>query len=302
MILAAIDEGCLAEVLVIAAALELQDPLRATAGKAGGGRQRPRAVPGREIDFLVPSKIWDFYHGLKETLSRSQLQKACRQNFLSSVRMREWLDVHRELMEIVQEERGRKGERERVGGTSKTGTNPRSVGGTSIRGLPGLRSPTNPARPCPSPTGTLLLPAQIRRHPSRDPRRPSFRIAQRGDGHEYTIAHGGKAVLWPGSGLFRGSAKWIVAAEQIETTRRYLRCWRGSIPAGLSRWPGTSSSERTATCIGRSKWASATALESAHALRPDNHRRAAGPLRANRPRRFAAASHRARPGAGRFAA
>ena len=38
------------------------------------------------------------------------------------------------------------------------------------------------------------------------------------------MAGGGKANLWPGSGMFRSRAKWIVAAEQVETNRRYLRC------------------------------------------------------------------------------
>ena len=46
----------------------------------------------------------------------------------------------------------------------------------------------------------------------------------RGEGHDYNVAGGGKANLWPGSGMFHSKTKWIVAAEQVETTRRYLRC------------------------------------------------------------------------------
>ena len=48
-------------------------------------------------------------------------------------------------------------------------------------------------------------------------------VAMRGDGYEYTVAGGGKCVLWPGSGVFAGKPKWIVAAEQVETSRRFLR-------------------------------------------------------------------------------
>ena len=48
-------------------------------------------------------------------------------------------------------------------------------------------------------------------------------LAIRGDGYEYTVAGGGKAHLWPGSGVFQQKPKWLVAAEVVETTRRYLR-------------------------------------------------------------------------------
>src|SRR5439155_22327235 len=48
-------------------------------------------------------------------------------------------------------------------------------------------------------------------------------IAQRGDENEYTATGGGKFLLWPGSGLAATKPKWIVAAEMVETTRRYLR-------------------------------------------------------------------------------
>ena len=56
-----------------------------------------------QSDFVGHLKLWDFFHKLKSELSHSQLRKACRQNFLSFNRMREWLDVHRELMELVRQ-------------------------------------------------------------------------------------------------------------------------------------------------------------------------------------------------------
>ena len=48
-------------------------------------------------------------------------------------------------------------------------------------------------------------------------------LALRGDGYEYSVAGGGKANIWPGSGVFEQKPKWLVAAEVVETTRRYLR-------------------------------------------------------------------------------
>jgi ATP-dependent helicase HrpA len=48
-------------------------------------------------------------------------------------------------------------------------------------------------------------------------------LALRGDGYEYSVAGGGKANIWPGSSLFQQKPKWLVAAELLETSRRYLR-------------------------------------------------------------------------------
>ena len=48
-------------------------------------------------------KLWDFYHKVRSGASRSQLRKACQQNFLSYNRMREWVDIHHQLSDLVAE-------------------------------------------------------------------------------------------------------------------------------------------------------------------------------------------------------
>lgn len=48
-------------------------------------------------------------------------------------------------------------------------------------------------------------------------------LAYRKEAHEYSVAGGGKAHLWPGSGIFDTKPKWVMGAEVVETTRRYLR-------------------------------------------------------------------------------
>jgi ATP-dependent helicase HrpA len=60
-------------------------------------------------------------------------------------------------------------------------------------------------------------------------------IAQRGETHEYTGAGGQTFVLWPGSVLFKSKPKWIVAAELVETTRRYARVVAGIDPAAVEK-------------------------------------------------------------------
>jgi ATP-dependent helicase HrpA len=194
MILAARAEGCLAEMLIIAAALEVQDPRERPLEKQEAADACHAQWADEQSDFLACLKLWDFYHHLKGTLSRSALRKACRQNFLSENRIREWLDVHRELMELVSE--ARLDEARRRQGHGPTGKTKGDQAAAERRYAAIHRAIL---------TGLLSS------------------LAVRGDGQDYNVAGGGKAGLWPGSGVFRGRPKWIVAAEVVETTRRYLR-------------------------------------------------------------------------------
>jgi ATP-dependent helicase HrpA len=103
MILAAADEGCLDEVLIIAAALSVQDPRERPLEKQDAADEAHRKFRDERSDFLSFLKLWDFYHGQSEHLSTSKLRKMCQANFLSFVRMREWHDVHQQLHALVGE-------------------------------------------------------------------------------------------------------------------------------------------------------------------------------------------------------
>ncbi|MCE5269328.1 MAG: ATP-dependent RNA helicase HrpA, partial [Planctomycetaceae bacterium] len=193
MILAAVDEGCLHEVLIIASALASQDPRERPLDKQEAADACHAVRADQQSDFVGYLKLWDFYHKLKSELSRNQLQKACRQNFLSPNRMREWLDVHRELLELVSRAELTPSSREDTPGRAHRvahGQTDRQQYDSVHRAIL---------------TGLLS------------------NLALRGDTHDFTVAGGGKANVWPGSGLFKQKPKWLVAAEVVETTRRYLR-------------------------------------------------------------------------------
>ena len=86
-------------------------------------------------------------------------------------------------------------------------------------------------------------------------------LAMRGEGHDYNVAGGGKANLWPGSGMFHSKAKWIVAAEQVETTRRYLRCCGRIDPRWIEPLAGHLIKRTYSDLHWQGNWASAVALE-----------------------------------------
>jgi ATP-dependent helicase HrpA len=103
MILAAADENCTDDVLVIASALAVQDPRERPMDQQQAADEAHRKFRDERSDFLGYLKLWDFYHAQAEHLSASKLRKLCRTNFLSFVRMREWHDVHQQLRALVSE-------------------------------------------------------------------------------------------------------------------------------------------------------------------------------------------------------
>jgi ATP-dependent helicase HrpA len=103
MIVAAHSEKCLNEVLVIAAALEVLDPRERPIDKQQAADEAHAKFQHPESDFLSYLAIWDFFHKLKRELSGSQLRKACHTNFLSFNRLREWIDVHQQLLQLTSE-------------------------------------------------------------------------------------------------------------------------------------------------------------------------------------------------------
>ena len=105
IILAGDHFGCLADILIIAAALEIQDPRERPVDRQQQADVKHEPFVDEQSDFLSYLRLWDFYHDLKERLSRSQLQKACKRHFLSFNRMREWTEIRRQLADLAKSNR-----------------------------------------------------------------------------------------------------------------------------------------------------------------------------------------------------
>ena len=221
MILAGDAEGCLHEMLIIASALEVQDPRDRPIEKKQQADEAHSKFANEESDFLTYLNLWDFYHGLREKLSRSQLRKACQQSFLSLVRLHEWQDVHRQLLQLC---------RENGIGHAKITLPSGGSRGTSGEGLhPKRTSIVRNRRPKPSPAATASDPPMGRVSDDNDAIHRALltgllsNIAMLRNNHEYEGAGGTYFYLWPGSSLFKQNPKWIVAGEAVETSQRYLR-------------------------------------------------------------------------------
>lgn len=104
MILAARDYQCLKEMLVIAAALSIQDPRDRPMDAQEAADAAHKKFADSRSEFLSFLKIWQWFeNAVEHKQSNRKLQENCRSQFLSYLRLREWRDIHTQLLTIIRE-------------------------------------------------------------------------------------------------------------------------------------------------------------------------------------------------------
>lgn len=211
MLIEAHQRQCLSEVIIIAAGLESNEVRQRPAGLREQADSAHQQFLDPHSDFLSLIRLWDFYEGLHQELSRSRLQKALQQNFLSHHGLREWSEIVRQLRELLATAGLKPGHRQ-----IRLSPVPAPTAQVQVkRGQPG-QADQQPAPALPRPEGYAAI------HQSLLAGLLSG-IAERGQGHQYKAAGGLAVQMWPGSGLFHRSPKWIMAAEIVETSQRFVR-------------------------------------------------------------------------------
>ncbi|SFV16338.1 ATP-dependent RNA helicase HrpA [Pseudoduganella namucuonensis] len=105
MILAAHDNASLTEVLIVASALSVQDPRDRPVEHQQAADEAHKKFADEKSEFLSYIKIWRWFeNAIEHKKTNRQLQDNCRANFLSQLRLREWRDVHSQLLTIVKEQ------------------------------------------------------------------------------------------------------------------------------------------------------------------------------------------------------
>jgi len=279
MILAGADEGCLEDLLVIAAALSIQDPRDRPMDKRDAADQAHQKFEDPASDFMTYVNLWKVYHEQQRRLSRSKLVAWCRSKFLSFVRMREWHETHQQLRMLVtqmgvgaagegsagrdrrgtpgREGRGDRSERggdERGGGRETRETAPtvdsrshvdnspaRGGGGARAGGGDGARDALAARR---EEAEGPVLPSAAMKPADRDAIHRALltgllsSIGKKGEQHEYEGPRGSGFAIHPASGLFKQSPGWVMAAEVVQTTKRYARIVGPVEPAWIERAAG----------------------------------------------------------------
>ncbi len=103
MLVAAHELGCLREVAIVAAFLGIQDPRERPPEARGAADLAHATFADPTSEFVGVLNLWEAYNGAHEELTQSKLRAWCERNFLGFLRMREWRELHRQLLLVCEE-------------------------------------------------------------------------------------------------------------------------------------------------------------------------------------------------------
>ena len=103
ILLEAAELNCLNELLIIGSALGTQDPRERPFEKQAAADQAHAHFQSEISDFIFYLNLWKEYHQTGKELSQNKLRKWCKERFISFLRMREWIDVYKQLKQQVSE-------------------------------------------------------------------------------------------------------------------------------------------------------------------------------------------------------
>jgi len=187
MIVEAGKRGCVREVMILAAALTIQDPRERPQGDGSGKQQLAAEKHARfrdeNSDFTGYLNLWNYLQEKQQELSSTAFRRLCRNEFINYLRVREWQDLFAQLRQLARP-LGISLDNKRL--ADPVGNHD----GIHISLLSGLLSHI----------GIL------------DERK-----------REYAGARGSRFAIFPGSALFKKSPTFVMAAELVETSRLWAR-------------------------------------------------------------------------------
>jgi ATP-dependent helicase HrpA len=193
MVLEAERLGCVREVLVIAAALSLQDPRERPAEQQAQADQLHARFRAEDSDFLGWLHLWRHLREQQRELSSSAFRRMCRREFLNYLRVREWQDFESQLRQVCKE----------MGLQVGRPADEPDADGIHQALLSGLLSHVG-----------LLE--------ERDSKEERGARGRRGP-REYLGARGTRFAIFPGSSLHRRNPPLVMAGELVETSRLWAR-------------------------------------------------------------------------------
>ncbi|WSL65783.1 ATP-dependent RNA helicase HrpA [Kitasatospora herbaricolor] len=103
MVLEADKNGCVRDVMVIAAALSIQDPRERPTEKRQAADERHRRFNSETSDFLAFLAMWRYVREQQKELSSSAFRRMCKAEFLNYLRIREWQDIYSQLRTVAKQ-------------------------------------------------------------------------------------------------------------------------------------------------------------------------------------------------------
>ncbi|MEU3341570.1 ATP-dependent RNA helicase HrpA [Streptomyces sp. NPDC006668] len=103
MVLEADKNGCVREVMVIAAALSIQDPRERPADKQTQADQQHARFRDETSDFLAYLNLWRYIREQQKERGSSSFRRMCKQEYLNFLRIREWQDIYTQLRTVAKQ-------------------------------------------------------------------------------------------------------------------------------------------------------------------------------------------------------
>ncbi|NUU26082.1 MAG: ATP-dependent RNA helicase HrpA, partial [Streptomycetaceae bacterium] len=189
MVLEADTTGCLKEVMIIAAALSIQDPRERPADQQEAATQQHARFVDKESDFVTFLNLWQYLKEKQKELSGNQFRKLCKNEFLNYLRVREWQDIYLQLRQVAKQ----------IG--MQQNDQPGDPRNIHIALLSGLLS-------------HIGVKDVLKKQAPNEKRRPMT---------EFLGARNAKFAIFPGSALAKKPPQWVMAAELVETSRLWGR-------------------------------------------------------------------------------
>ncbi|MDH5424490.1 MAG: ATP-dependent RNA helicase HrpA [Gammaproteobacteria bacterium] len=185
MLIEAKKESCLSELLIIVSALAIQDPRERPVEKQQAADERHQVFQNKKSDFLFYLNCWNSYQQKRKELSQNKVRQWCSKNYLAYMRMREWQDVHEQLVYQLKQLSYKTNEIKTNTDAEKE-VNYDAIHRSILTGLLG-------------------------------------HIGFKTEEEDYLGPRGRKFFIFPGSCLFKKKPKLIMAAEIVETQKVYAR-------------------------------------------------------------------------------
>ncbi|MEU2040815.1 ATP-dependent RNA helicase HrpA [Nocardia niwae] len=233
MLVEAQHTGCLADVLVIVAALSIQDVRERPAEQQQAADARHARFTVDGSDFLAYLRLWDYLGGQRKSLSSNQFRRLCREEFLHYLRIREWQDLHGQLRTITKglgwstrsaeptdsAEPGRDAAAAPDGKSGKRSRRGRSARGGEARAGAERGRPATAASVVDDglPWDTAGI------HQALLAGMLSHIGVREAETREFLGARNAKFMIFPGSSLAKKPPRWVMAAELVETSRLWGR-------------------------------------------------------------------------------
>ncbi|MGW3155439.1 ATP-dependent RNA helicase HrpA [Streptomyces sp. NPDC001089] len=189
MVLEADKNGCAREVMVIAAALSIQDPRERPSDKQTQADQQHARFRDETSDFLAFLNLWRYVREQQRERGSSAFRRMCKQEFLNFLRIREWQDIYTQLRTVAKQ--------------MGIHLNEEDAAGQAVH--------------------VSLLAGLLSHVGMKDVKETGGESGRGGGKNEYLGARGAKFAVFPGSALFKKPPRFVMSAELVETSRLWAR-------------------------------------------------------------------------------